>query len=173
MNDVQLQMNTRVFETNCLLILREKIQLQLHKEENITFLATVSSSCCSVCVVDSRIPVPVSGSGHFEMRRQSSELFLDGALSPPCQRMGAMVAFQCFDDFKRSDSRQSTLSVVFMDDGAFSWCLLVAFSCRNFDEVLCSFAEPLSESALFSDSCSGLYDEENFKVSLSICQCFG
>uniref|UniRef100_H3DEN7 acetyl-CoA carboxylase n=1 Tax=Tetraodon nigroviridis TaxID=99883 RepID=H3DEN7_TETNG len=81
-----------------------------------------------------RIPIPVSGSGQFEMRRRSSELFLEGALSPPCQRMGAMVAFQCFDDFK-----------------------------RNFDEVLCSFAEPLSDSALFSDSCSGLYDEENFK----------
>eukprot|EP00066_Takifugu_rubripes_P024799 XP_011614065.1 PREDICTED: acetyl-CoA carboxylase 2 isoform X2 [Takifugu rubripes] len=81
-----------------------------------------------------RIPVPVSGPGQFEMRRQSSELFLDGALSPPCQRMGAMVAFQCFDDFK-----------------------------RNFDEVLSSFAEPLLESASFSDSCSGLYDKENFK----------
>lgn len=53
-----------------------------------------------VCVMF-RVPVPVSGSGQFKMRRQSSELFLEGALSPPCQRMGAMVAFQCFDDFKR------------------------------------------------------------------------
>lgn len=44
----------------------------------------------------------VNGSGQFIIRRQGSELFLDGALSPPCQRMGAMVAFQCFDDFKRS-----------------------------------------------------------------------
>lgn len=49
-----------------------------------------------------RVPVPVSGSGQFKLRRQGSELLLDGALSPPCQRMGAMVAFQCFDDFKRS-----------------------------------------------------------------------
>nr|XP_046243287.1 acetyl-CoA carboxylase isoform X2 [Scatophagus argus] len=81
-----------------------------------------------------RVPVPVCGSGQFKMRRQGSELFLDGALSPPCQRMGAMVAFQCFDDFK-----------------------------RNFDEVLSSFAEPLLESAPFSESCSGLYEEENFK----------
>lgn len=45
--------------------------------------------------------------------------------------------------------------------------LLMGFFCRNFDEVLSSFAEPL-ESASFSDSCSGLYDEENFKVS---CNC--
>ncbi|XP_008280277.1 acetyl-CoA carboxylase 2 isoform X3 [Stegastes partitus] len=80
-----------------------------------------------------RVPVPVNGSGQLKMRRQSSELFLEGALSPPCQRMGAMVAFQCFDDFT-----------------------------RNFDEVLSSFAEPLLESASFLESCSSLY-EENFK----------
>ncbi|XP_054466487.1 acetyl-CoA carboxylase isoform X1 [Anoplopoma fimbria] len=82
----------------------------------------------------SRVPVPVSGSSHFQMRRQSSELFLEGAFSPPCQRMGAMVAFHCFDDFK-----------------------------RNFDEVLFSFADPLLESAPFSESCSSLFEEENFK----------
>uniref|UniRef100_A0A8C4NMB0 acetyl-CoA carboxylase n=1 Tax=Dicentrarchus labrax TaxID=13489 RepID=A0A8C4NMB0_DICLA len=81
-----------------------------------------------------RLPVPVNGSGQFKMRRQSSDLFLEGALSPPCQRMGAMVAFQCFDDFK-----------------------------RNFDEVLSSFAELLLESAPFSESCSSLYEDENFK----------
>ncbi|XP_044052801.1 acetyl-CoA carboxylase 2 isoform X5 [Siniperca chuatsi] len=81
-----------------------------------------------------RIPVPVSGSSQFKMRRQSSELFMEEAWSPPCQRMGAMVAFQCFDDFK-----------------------------RNVDEVLASFAEPLLESAPFSESCSSLYEEENFK----------
>uniref|UniRef100_A0A8C2Z2T2 acetyl-CoA carboxylase n=1 Tax=Cyclopterus lumpus TaxID=8103 RepID=A0A8C2Z2T2_CYCLU len=44
----------------------------------------------------------LSGSSRFKMRRESSELFLEGAFSPPCQRMGAMVAFHCFDDFKRS-----------------------------------------------------------------------
>lgn len=38
--------------------------------------------------------------------------------------------------------------------------------CRNFDEVLSSFVEPLMESASFSESCSGLYEEENFKVSI-------
>uniref|UniRef100_A0AAR2J106 acetyl-CoA carboxylase n=1 Tax=Pygocentrus nattereri TaxID=42514 RepID=A0AAR2J106_PYGNA len=48
-----------------------------------------------------RLSLAVSSSDQFEtMRRQGSELFLDGSLSPPCQRMGAMVAFQCFDDFK-------------------------------------------------------------------------
>ncbi|XP_028270703.1 acetyl-CoA carboxylase 2 isoform X5 [Parambassis ranga] len=79
-----------------------------------------------------RVPVPVNGS----LSRQSSELFLEGALSPPCQRMGAMVAFQGFDDFKRS-----------------------------FDEVLCSFAEPFMESSSFVESCSSLYEEENLKNS--------
>nr|XP_020449981.1 acetyl-CoA carboxylase 2 isoform X2 [Monopterus albus] len=81
-----------------------------------------------------RVPVQVSGSDQFKITRQGSELYLDGGLSPPCQRMGAMVAFQCFDDFK-----------------------------RNFDEVLSSFAEPLTESSPFSESCSSLYEEESFK----------
>ncbi|KAI1900999.1 hypothetical protein AGOR_G00055620 [Albula goreensis] len=80
-----------------------------------------------------RVSVPVSSS-QFEMRRQGSDLFLEGALSPPCQRMGAMVAFQCFEDFK-----------------------------RNFDQVVSSFAEPLLESPLFAEACSTLYDEENCK----------
>ncbi|XP_061116348.1 acetyl-CoA carboxylase isoform X4 [Conger conger] len=80
-----------------------------------------------------RVSVPES-SHQFEIRRQGSELFMEGALSPPCQRMGAMVAFQGFDDFR-----------------------------RNFDEVISSFAEPLLESPLFSEACSTLYDEENCK----------
>lgn len=42
--------------------------------------------------------------------------------------------------------------------------MCVIFFCRNFDEVLSSFAEPLLESAPFSESCSSLYEEENFKV---------
>lgn len=36
--------------------------------------------------------------------------------------------------------------------------------CRNFDEVLSSFAEPLLETAPYSES-SSLYEEENFRVS--------
>ncbi|XP_075875663.1 acetyl-CoA carboxylase isoform X2 [Nelusetta ayraudi] len=78
--------------------------------------------------------LPVNSSGQLKMRRQSSELFLDGVLSPPCQRMGAMVAFQCFDDFK-----------------------------RNFDEVLSSFVEPLLEGSSMGESCSGFYEEECVK----------
>nr|XP_043881435.1 acetyl-CoA carboxylase isoform X2 [Solea senegalensis] len=80
-----------------------------------------------------RLPLPTHGSGQFNTRQQGSELFLDGAL--PCQRMGAMVAFQCFDDFR-----------------------------RNFDEVLSSFAEPLMESSPL-ESCSSLYEETNCKYS--------
>lgn len=63
----------------------------------------------------SRFPsLPVNSSGQLKMRRQSSELFLDGVLSPPCQRMGAMVAFQCFDDFKRSVSSWCDFFVVIL-----------------------------------------------------------
>uniref|UniRef100_A0A3Q2QM52 acetyl-CoA carboxylase n=1 Tax=Fundulus heteroclitus TaxID=8078 RepID=A0A3Q2QM52_FUNHE len=82
----------------------------------------------------SRLPVAAGESGQFKVKRQGSELLMDGAFSPPCQRMGAMVAFQCFDDFK-----------------------------RNFDEVLSSFAEPLLGSASFLESCSSFYEEENMK----------
>ncbi|XP_064793859.1 acetyl-CoA carboxylase-like isoform X4 [Oncorhynchus masou masou] len=81
-----------------------------------------------------RLTMPVNSVGQFEMRRQGSELFLDGAFSPPCQRMGAMVAFQCFEDFK-----------------------------RNFDEVISSFADPLLESPLFPEACSSLYEEDTCK----------
>ncbi|XP_051549679.1 acetyl-CoA carboxylase-like isoform X1 [Myxocyprinus asiaticus] len=82
-----------------------------------------------------RVSVPINGSGEFEsIHRQDSELFLEGALSPPCQRMGAMVAFQSFDHFKRC-----------------------------FDEVIFRFADPLCESSLFSEAYSGFCDEENCK----------
>ncbi|XP_072289677.1 acetyl-CoA carboxylase isoform X3 [Eucyclogobius newberryi] len=83
-----------------------------------------------------RVPNPVNSSGQFNMRRQSSDLFLEGTLSPPCQRMGAMVALQCFDDFK-----------------------------RNFDEILLSFADSFLENASFLEACSNLYEEEHFKNS--------
>uniref|UniRef100_A0A8C1B6G3 acetyl-CoA carboxylase n=1 Tax=Cyprinus carpio carpio TaxID=630221 RepID=A0A8C1B6G3_CYPCA len=83
----------------------------------------------------STLCAPVNDSGEFQtMRRQGSELFLEGALSPPCQRMGAMVAFHSFDHFKRC-----------------------------FDEVICRFADPLCESSLFSDGCSTFCDGESCK----------
>lgn len=77
-----------------------------------------------------RLPIPVSSSSQFSMRRQSSEIFLEGSLSPPCQRMGAMVALQCFDDFR-----------------------------RNFDEILLSFADSFLENASFLESCCHLYED--------------
>uniref|UniRef100_A0A4W5QEN6 Acetyl-CoA carboxylase beta n=1 Tax=Hucho hucho TaxID=62062 RepID=A0A4W5QEN6_9TELE len=95
------------------------------------------------CAVDFQFMLPSSHPNRYPatadtsslpMRRQGSELFLEGALSPPCQRMGAMVAFQCFEDFK-----------------------------RNFDEVISSFADPPLESPLFSEACPSLYEEDNCK----------
>uniref|UniRef100_A0A667Z1L8 acetyl-CoA carboxylase n=1 Tax=Myripristis murdjan TaxID=586833 RepID=A0A667Z1L8_9TELE len=81
------------------------------------------------CAVDFQFMLP---SSHPNSLHHSGRLH--GALSPPCQRMGAMVAFECFDDFK-----------------------------KNFDEVISSFADPLLESPLFSEVCSSLYDEDNCK----------
>uniref|UniRef100_A0A7N8XUV7 acetyl-CoA carboxylase n=1 Tax=Mastacembelus armatus TaxID=205130 RepID=A0A7N8XUV7_9TELE len=86
------------------------------------------------CAVDFQFMLP-SSHPNSGMCAEGSELLLEGTFSPPCQRMGAMVAFQYFDDFR-----------------------------RNFDEVLSSFAEPLMESSPFSESRTSLYEEENFKV---------
>uniref|UniRef100_A0A8C2PQS0 acetyl-CoA carboxylase n=1 Tax=Cyprinus carpio TaxID=7962 RepID=A0A8C2PQS0_CYPCA len=92
-----------------------------------------------------RLCAPVNDSGEFQtMRRQGSELFLEGALSPPCQRMGAMVAFHSFDHFKRC-----------------------------FDEVICRFADPLCESSLFSDGCSTFCDGESCKVRKTLLYEYG
>ncbi|XP_058850382.1 acetyl-CoA carboxylase-like isoform X2 [Acipenser ruthenus] len=80
------------------------------------------------------VPVSAGSAGHFEMSRQGSELYMEGSLSPPCQRMGAMVAFQSFEEFVRS-----------------------------FDEVISCFAEPLMDSPMFSEARSTFYDEEDCK----------
>ncbi|XP_072839289.2 acetyl-CoA carboxylase 2 isoform X2 [Pogona vitticeps] len=80
-----------------------------------------------------RMSVPVSISNP-DLARHSTELFMDSGFSPLCQRMGAMVAFDRFEDFT-----------------------------RNFDEVISCFAEPPLESPLFSEVRATLYDEEDNK----------
>lgn len=60
-----------------------------------------------------------------------------------------------FDELSQSEINQMLMS--------FFWF------CRNFDEVLSSFAEPLMENTPFSESCSSFYDEEHFKVSSCDC----
>lgn len=99
---------------------------------------------------------------------------MDGAFSPPCQRMGAMVAFQCFDDFKRSLlSKWFILFSTYSEHTVYINNRVVTFvdPFRNFDEVLSSFAEQLVEGASFLESCSSFYEEENMKVGLSFCKC--
>nr|XP_014349107.1 PREDICTED: acetyl-CoA carboxylase 2 isoform X1 [Latimeria chalumnae]XP_014349108.1 PREDICTED: acetyl-CoA carboxylase 2 isoform X1 [Latimeria chalumnae]XP_014349109.1 PREDICTED: acetyl-CoA carboxylase 2 isoform X1 [Latimeria chalumnae] len=81
----------------------------------------------------SRMSIPVC-TGNFESGRQSSDFFLDNSLSPPCQRMGAMVAFEKFEDFT-----------------------------RNFDEVISCFADPPLDSPLFVEASLRHYDEEDSK----------
>ncbi|KAG7274690.1 hypothetical protein CRUP_021131 [Coryphaenoides rupestris] len=78
------------------------------------------------CAVDFQFMLPSS--------HPNRELFLEGALSPPCQRMGAMVAFHCFEDFK-----------------------------RNIDEIISSFSNSFMESPLFLETCSSLYDDDSCK----------
>ncbi|XP_077165163.1 acetyl-CoA carboxylase 2 isoform X1 [Paroedura picta] len=80
-----------------------------------------------------RMSVPVSISNP-DLARHSTELFMDSGFSPLCQRMGAMVAFDRFEDFA-----------------------------RNFDEVISCFADPPLESPLFSEVRATLYDEEDAK----------
>ncbi|NXD12598.1 ACACB carboxylase, partial [Nothocercus nigrocapillus] len=80
-----------------------------------------------------RMSVPVSISNP-DLARHSTELFMDSGFSPPSQRMGAIVAFDRFEDFT-----------------------------RNFDEVISCFADPPLESALFSEARATVYDEEDAK----------
>ncbi|XP_066466005.1 acetyl-CoA carboxylase 2 isoform X2 [Tiliqua scincoides] len=80
-----------------------------------------------------RMSLPVSISNP-DLARHSTELFMDSGFSPLCQRMGAMVAFDRFEDFT-----------------------------RNFDEVISCFADPPLESPLFSEARVTLYDEEDNK----------
>ncbi|NXJ91407.1 ACACB carboxylase, partial [Corythaixoides concolor] len=77
-----------------------------------------------------RMSVPISISNP-DLARHSTELFMDSGFSPMSQRMGAMVAFDRFEDFT-----------------------------RNFDEVISCFADPPSESMLFSEARATIYEEE-------------
>uniref|UniRef100_A0A8C3KGU8 Acetyl-CoA carboxylase beta n=1 Tax=Calidris pygmaea TaxID=425635 RepID=A0A8C3KGU8_9CHAR len=78
-----------------------------------------------------RMSVPISISNP-DLARHSTELFMDSGFSPLSQRMGAMVAFDKFEDFT-----------------------------RNFDEVISCFADPPSESTLFSEARATVYEEED------------
>ncbi|KGL89459.1 Acetyl-CoA carboxylase 2, partial [Charadrius vociferus] len=80
-----------------------------------------------------RMSVPISISNP-DLARHSTELFMDSGFSPLSQRMGAMVAFDRFEDFT-----------------------------RNFDEVISCFADPPSESTLFSEARATVYEEEDAK----------
>ncbi|XP_068268578.1 acetyl-CoA carboxylase 2 isoform X2 [Nyctibius grandis] len=77
-----------------------------------------------------RMSVPISVSNP-DLARHSTELFMDSGFSPLSQRMGAMVAFDRFEDFT-----------------------------RNFDEVISCFANPPSESVLFSETRATIYEED-------------
>ncbi|MBV98493.1 Acetyl-CoA carboxylase 2, partial [Eschrichtius robustus] len=69
-----------------------------------------------------------------ELLRHSKELFMDSGFSPKSQRMGAMVAFQRFEDFT-----------------------------RNFDEVISCFANVPKDIPLFSKARTSLYSEDDSK----------
>uniref|UniRef100_A0A8D1UT33 Acetyl-CoA carboxylase beta n=1 Tax=Sus scrofa TaxID=9823 RepID=A0A8D1UT33_PIG len=77
--------------------------------------------------------VPISVTNP-ELLRHSTELFMDSGFSPQSQRMGAMVAFQRFEDF-----------------------------IRNFDEVISCFANVPTDTPLFSKARTSLYSEDDSK----------
>ncbi|KAM9055974.1 acetyl-CoA carboxylase 2 isoform 6-T6 [Megaptera novaeangliae] len=97
----------------------------------------------STCVVEfqfmlpsshpNRMAVPISITNP-ELLRHSKELFMDSGFSPKSQRMGAMVAFQRFEDFT-----------------------------RNFDEVISCFANVPKDIPLFSKARTSLYSEDDSK----------
>uniref|UniRef100_A0A8D0RPS1 Acetyl-CoA carboxylase 1 n=1 Tax=Sus scrofa TaxID=9823 RepID=A0A8D0RPS1_PIG len=80
-----------------------------------------------------RMAVPISVTNP-ELLRHSTELFMDSGFSPQSQRMGAMVAFQRFEDF-----------------------------IRNFDEVISCFANVPTDTPLFSKARTSLYSEDDSK----------
>ncbi|XP_045152620.1 acetyl-CoA carboxylase 2 [Echinops telfairi] len=80
-----------------------------------------------------RMAIPISVTNP-ELIRHSTELYMDSGFSPKCQRMGAMVAFQRFEDF-----------------------------IRNFDEVISCFANMPKDAPLFSQAQSSLYSEDDSK----------
>ncbi|KAF2986586.1 hypothetical protein EK904_009211 [Melospiza melodia maxima] len=84
------------------------------------------------CSHPNRISIPVSITNP-DLARHSTELFMDSGFCPGSQRMGVMVAFRRFEDFK-----------------------------RNFDEVIWCFSNSLN-SELLSDAQATIYDEEDTK----------
>ncbi|XP_078277863.1 acetyl-CoA carboxylase 2 isoform X2 [Rhinoraja longicauda] len=80
-----------------------------------------------------RMCVPTSPV-HYELNRQSNDLFTISTQTPLCQRMGVMVAFEIFDDFV-----------------------------KNFEEVIACFADPSLDSPLVSETRSTFFDQEDNK----------
>ncbi|XP_073646316.1 acetyl-CoA carboxylase 2 isoform X4 [Tursiops truncatus] len=89
-----------------------------------------------------RMAVPISITNP-ELLRHSTELFMDSGFSPKSQRMGAMVAFQRFEDFTSPPS--------------------LPRAPRNFDEVISCFANVPKDVPLFSKARTSLYSEDDSK----------
>uniref|UniRef100_A0A8B9ULN2 acetyl-CoA carboxylase n=1 Tax=Anas zonorhyncha TaxID=75864 RepID=A0A8B9ULN2_9AVES len=90
------------------------------------------------CLVEFQFMLPFSHPNRYPrlsgILQMSTELFMDSGFSPLSQRMGAMVAFDKFEDFT-----------------------------RNFDEVISCFANPPLETSLFSEARATVYEEEDGK----------
>ncbi|XP_067862154.1 acetyl-CoA carboxylase isoform X2 [Heptranchias perlo] len=96
-----------------------------------------------ICVVDFQFMLPSShpnrmcvptSTVHYELNRQTSDIFMSNMQSPLCQRMGVMVAFEAFEDLV-----------------------------KNFEEVIACFADPSLDSPLFSETRSTFFDQEDNK----------
>ncbi|XP_048411956.1 acetyl-CoA carboxylase 2 isoform X2 [Stegostoma tigrinum] len=96
-----------------------------------------------ICVVDFQFLLPSSHPNrmcvptsivHYDLNRQSNDLFLTSMPSSVCQRMGLMAAFEAFEDLV-----------------------------KNFEEMIACFADPFLDSPLFSETRSTFFDQTDIK----------
>uniref|UniRef100_A0A8C9YX11 acetyl-CoA carboxylase n=1 Tax=Sander lucioperca TaxID=283035 RepID=A0A8C9YX11_SANLU len=56
----------------------------------------------NTCIVEFQFMLPTSHPNRYTAHKTVSDVLLDTSFTPPCQRMGAMVAFRSFQEFTRN-----------------------------------------------------------------------
>lgn len=101
-----------------------------------------------------------------DLARHSTELFMDSGFSPLSQRMGAMVAFDRFEDFRRWGCRTTATAVVREQKGVEEPKLAVAGSARGSS---CSSRSPrLGLSCIFSTTVTWWGHDKSFGDTWSL-----
>lgn len=107
-----------------------------------------------------------SNLNHYGMVHAASvsDVLLDTSFTPPCQRMGAMVAFRSFQEFTRC-VRHRFPSDPFIGEEVINGVCGFAFFFRNITDVLSCFTDSPPPSPTFPDGGNPvLYGEEDNKV---------